>query len=164
MWLRVKFMTPPLKISWKVCQCISRAMLNICICRCAVWLQWNHLCLRTNFQWKNPHHGGCHQWSRPSRHYSQVLRINNVRSPWYISSSGSLMTSSTTYIQWRRTLSSTSSVPISRSIWTNVETSLIVSAITIQDRVQLFSLQLPKSTWLFMRTRIGQFTSRSEHT
>ena len=33
-----------------------------------------------------------------------------------------------------------------------------------QDRVQLFSLQLPKSTWLFMKTRIGQFTSRSEHT
>ena len=40
---------------------------------------------------------------------------------------GSSMTSSTTSIQWRRTLSFTSSVPISRFIWTSAGICLTVS-------------------------------------
>ena len=47
------------------------------------------------------------------------------------------MTSSTTSIQWRRTLSSISSVPISRFIWTSAETCLTVSVPAFRKEKQI---------------------------
>ena len=51
------------------------------------------------------------------------------------------MTSSTTFIQWRRTLSFTSSVPILRFIWTSAEicSTVSISAFSWKTYHHLFS-------------------------
>ena len=36
-------------------------IVTLSVCRCPLRVQWNHLCIWPDLQWKNPHHGGCHQ-------------------------------------------------------------------------------------------------------
>ena len=47
-------------------------LVSFSVCRCFVRLQWNYLCIWSDIQWQNAHHGGCHQWSRASRNYPEV--------------------------------------------------------------------------------------------
>ena len=83
-----------------------------------------------------------------------VIEIMNSSS-LSLFSPGLSTTSSIISIQWKRTLSSTSRCPTLRSTWTNAGISLTVSRDKFAaQRNNLGFLQLPRSTWPSMKTRI----------
>ena len=98
------------------------------IFRCALWIQWNNLCVWPNIKWKNAHHGGNYWRPQYAGHHTQVgyiIKIMNSKS--HLLFAGLSTTSSIISIQWKRTLSSTSRCPTLRSTWTNAGISLTVS-------------------------------------
>ena len=179
MWLRPRFTIPPPRALSKVCQ-KTISCKHVIHCdetpRCALWLQWDNLCLWPDIKWENAHHGGNHWWSQYAGHHTKVGDIIEII-PRYMTRSFS------SYQCWNDILSSRFRIvnDIFNHIYSmeeNLEFHIKVSYFEIYldkcrdlldrksrptwtTRNNLDFLQLPKSTWPSMKTRITKSMWRS---